>query len=173
MTTASEIKKQWSAIAKREGTLRDTMQELAVKTLEHFKNSGDTSLMTYAYETLGERSPYRPLLSGWFKKHGNLSVNPQATASEGKLVYSIKKGHKAEEVNVEAAAADPFWVKVGGHQDFELLDPYQMLQSMLKRFDKAEDSGDYKEVRPFEGKDRDILNNMLVRHAEASKQNSK
>lgn len=166
-----ELKKKWSNAANRDGTLRDTMHTIAMETLTHYKETGDTSVMSHAYGVLSDKSPYRPLLSKWFRNYGGLSGRKgDASKSEPELVYTKKKDFMLKDVDLKTANKNPFYIKVGGHNEEELMDSYILLKNLLKRVDNEQkkfDKGEskYKAIKPLSSAHRKALDKLMANAA--------
>lgn len=99
------ITKRWDQVFGQADKLRDRIHKLAVITLDHYRQHGDTSLMAYAINGMQKRGVHRRALIQWFQKYGR--VQGVVTGTELKFQKRPKADHTT--IDVDKATASPFY----------------------------------------------------------------
>lgn len=102
---AKTIQTMWDNVFKASDKLAERIHKLAVETLNHYREHGDTSLMAYAINGLQKRGTNRRALIQWFTRHAK--VNLVVVDNQVKFVKREKVDHT--KTDVDKAAASPFY----------------------------------------------------------------
>lgn len=102
---AKTITKMWDQTFAQADKLRDRLHKLAVITLTHYREHGDTSLMSYAINGLQKRGVHRRALIQWFQRYGRVVMTVNGT----EVKFVKKDGADHTTIDVDKAAASPFY----------------------------------------------------------------
>lgn len=107
---SAELKKMWVTVAKASATIAQQIHEAAVFTLEHYATvgKGDTSLCSFAINSMWKTGANRRALIQWFEKHGFMKC--ETDAATGGVKFTKNKGKDHTKVDLDRANASPYFM---------------------------------------------------------------
>lgn len=138
------ITKMWDQVFGQADKLRDRIHKLAVVTLDHYRQHGDTSLMAYAVNGMQKRGVHRRALIQWFQKYGRVQGLVQGD------VLKFQKRPKADHttIDIDKANASPFYDddSVTGQtgEDLKSFNLFGRIRSAVKKAREIRDADDLK-----------------------------
>lgn len=141
---AKTITRMWDQAFAQADKLRDRLHKLAVITLTHYQEHGDTSLMSYAVNGLQKRGVHRRALIQWFQKYGRVVLTINGT----EVKFVKKDGADHTTIDVDKANASPFYDddttdgRTG--EDLKAFNVFGRIRSAVKKAREIQQAGDLK-----------------------------
>lgn len=120
------------------------LADTAVQVLLHAQKHGDVGLCQRLYESIGGNTGAirGESMKLWFGAMAPIRVK----RTDGHLVWSLKKGWKADDFKMQEAVDKPFWEWAGAEKVvfFNADNALAIVKGLLKRVDTANEEGKFK-----------------------------
>jgi hypothetical protein len=109
MRNIESLKKSWVSVAAASAKISERVHKLAVETLTHYatKGNGDTSLCSFAVNTMWKTGNNRRALIQWFEKHGKMKL---VQVDKDNVKFTKNKGFDHTTVDLDKADKSPYYM---------------------------------------------------------------